>query len=164
MKHLILLAFLLGLGAGASGVAGAQTAKNFMGQWPSNHWADQDFIPYYANGTDPHNEQWNDDALNSQNWTPASWVAWNKGDGLGLIQRWYSADIIRDQLIDDDKIPTLVVGPNFYHLSGDNKRKIIQTIDYVYGVTSIKPNMFYLKDWGTGKHIGFYSPKGLVLQ
>jgi hypothetical protein len=144
--------------------AHAQTSK-LLGDrfWPPSHWRDQDFIPYYSNGTDPHNTQWNDDQLNRQNWSPDKWVSWNKGDGLGLIQKWYTADILRDQMIDDG-VPVLVVGPNFYHLSGYDKRRVIETIDHVYAVTSAMPKMFYLQDWGTKKHIGYYSPKGLVLQ
>jgi hypothetical protein len=122
-----------------------------------------DFIPYYTNGTEPHNTQWDTTELDPKYWTPQQWVASNKGDGLSLIQKWYNADIIRDQKVVDDA-PTLVVGPNFYHLSGSDKRKIVQTIDHVYGVTSKSPKMFYLEDWATKQHIGFYSPKGLVLQ
>lgn len=163
MKLLILLTFLSVLAGLSSLPAHAQSAKNFFGQWPLKHWEDQDFIPYYTNGTDPHNTQWADDELNASNWTPAGWVAWNKGDGLGLIQRWYNADILRDQMVEDD-VPTLVIGPNFYHLSGFDKRRVIQTVDYVYGVTAVQPKFFYLKDWGTGQHIGYYSPQGLVLQ
>lgn len=163
MKYLILCAFFMISALGVVSAATAQSSKNMFGHWPIKHWEDQDFIPYYTNGTDPHNTQWNGFELNAQNWTPAQWVALNKWDGLGLIQRWYTADIVRDQMVEDD-VPTLVVGPNFYHLSGADKRRVIQTIDHVYGVTQVKPRLFYLKDWGTGRHIGYYSPQGLVLQ
>jgi hypothetical protein len=165
MKSLIFCALFLVLAeiCGAS-AAQAQTSKLFGDLfWRPSHWRDQDFIPYYENGTDPHNTQWNDDQLARGTWSPEQWVSWNKGNGLGLIQRWYTADILRDQMIDDG-VPVLVVGPNFYHLSGYDKRRIIQTIDHVYAVTSVKPRMFYLQDWATDRHIGYYSPAGLVLQ
>lgn len=160
MKKVLFFAFLLVLGFSSAGMA--DSSKLFGYFWPHDHWRDQDFKPYLENGTDPHGSKWqkNDDG---SAWSPSQWLSTNGGNGLGLIQKWYNADIIRDQFVDDGA-PTLVVGPNFYHLGDSDKRRLLATLDQVYAVTSQKPNMFFLQDWSTKKHIGYYTAKGLVLE
>ncbi|MEK7801226.1 MAG: hypothetical protein AAB276_02120, partial [Pseudomonadota bacterium] len=56
------------------------------------------------------------------------------------------------------------VGPNFYHLSGQDKRRVISTLDAVYQVTAQQPGMFYLRDPRTEKMIGTYTKDGLFLE
>lgn len=135
-----------------------------FGWWPG-HWKNQDFQPYYDYAKDPHNSQWENKAGRPNTWTPDQWVAQRNNNGLGLIQGWYNAGILRDQYVTTFmKRPILKVGPNFYHLSGEDKRRVAATVDYVYGATSKRPGMFYLLDWGTNEFIGYYTKDGLVLQ
>ncbi len=142
----------------------AQAEPKFFGLfWWPDHWRNQDFMPYFDNSKDPHNTQWDKTALSPVYWTPKEWVTMDGGRGLALIQKWYNVGILQDQYVDDD-MPYLVVGPNFYHLSGSDKRRVMQTIDAVYQVTSLSPKMFYIEDSKTEKVIGYYTPKGLILQ
>ncbi len=142
----------------------AEAKTKFLGLiwWPS-HWVNQDFQPYYETSTEPHNTQWNDNKLSDQWWTPKDWVSLDGGSGFELIRKWYVADILRDQYVRDG-IPYLEVGPNFYHLGGADKRRVMKTIDAVYRVTDYTPKMFYLRDFRTDQVIGHYTKDGLVLQ
>lgn len=138
----------------------AQAEPKFMGiWWWPNHWKDQDFNPYYANGTDPHNSQWS-----GANWTPADWIKADGGDGTKLVQKWINADILVGSYKDSDGVPYLEIGPNFYHLSGLDKRKVTETLDAIYRVTASKPGMYFIKDAQTRKIIGTFSKEGLNLE
>lgn len=156
-KSLILSLFLAGLVLSASFPALAGPKFGSLWWWES-HWRNQDFVPYYANGTDPHNSQWD-----NNEWKPQDWITMNGGNGADLINRWYTAEII-DRQYYDDGVPYLDVGINFYHLSGFDKRRVMDTINYVYQITAKSPSMFYLKDPQTDQVIGYYSPDGLILQ
>lgn len=142
----------------------AEAKPKFMGKiwWPS-HWRDQDFQPYYEDSTNPHNSQWNDQELSDANWTPKEWVSMSGGKGNELLRQWYVAGILNDSYVKNG-IPYMEVGPNFYHLGGADKRRVMETVDAVYGVTTRSPKMFLLKDWRTDRIIGEYSKTGLVLQ
>lgn len=150
------------------GVTTAQAGPKFGSSWWWwNHWVNQDYMPYYETSINPHNSQW-DSGLgevqgNNPAWQPADWISMNGGTGVDLINRWYVADIIERQYL-DDHIPYLDVGVNFYHLSGYDQRRVMQTVDYVYHMTSRHPRMFYLKDADTNKIIGYYGPEGLTMQ
>ncbi len=124
----------------------------YLGWWPA-HWNHQDYQPHYENAKDPHNTQWNDKA-----WTPDDWAA-QRVDRLSIIDDFYRADILRKQYMDDD-IPVLEVGPNFYHLSGFDKRRVTQMVDNVFEATDKEPHMFYVKDPKTDKVIGLYTKNG----
>ncbi len=131
--------------------------------WPS-HWYNQDFQPYYETATEPHNTQWDDNKLSDTQWTPKEWVDMNGGKPTDLVRKWYVADILRDQDFGASK-PYVEVGPNFYHLGGADKRRVMETMDAIYKVTEkSKAKMFYLIDFRTGKAIGIYSKNGLDLQ
>jgi len=143
----------------ALSAAEAQAGPKFMSiWWWQSHWESQDFVPYYANGTEPHNTQWD-----KSNWKPADWIEMNGGKGEDLIGRWHTAKIISKQYYDDG-VPTLDVGVNFYHLSGQDKRRVMETVDYVYQITANAPKIFYLKDPQTRRIIGYYGTDGLILQ
>jgi hypothetical protein len=159
MKKLFLLSFLtLILTPALSGTA--QAGQKFLGiWWWESHWKNQDFIPYYDNGTDPHTTQWTD-----KNWTPADWIKVEGGDGTKLVQKWLNADILEGSYKDRHNVPYLEVGRHFYYLSGYDKRRVLQTLDAVYQVTSQKPGMFFIKDPQTDKIIGTYSKDGLTLE
>lgn len=138
----------------------ANAAPKFLGLWwwPS-HWTNQDFVPHYDNGTDPHNSQWA-----GTNWTPADWIKAEGGDGTGLVQKWIKADIIVGSYKDRSGVPYLEIGPNFYHLSGLDKRKVTETLDAIYQVTAHTPGMYFIKDAATQKVIGTFSKEGLNLE
>lgn len=136
----------------------AQSKILFDTMWPPSHWENLDFEPYLENGKHPHNSQWNGDK-----WLPTHWEE-QRGSAQSVIDGFYKADIIRKQVTDDD-IPVLVVGPNFYHLGGQDKRRVTSMIDYVYNVTATSEHgMYRLEDWYTRKQIGSYTRHGLHLQ
>lgn len=143
----------------------AEAKSKFLGViwWPS-HWYNQDFQPYYETSTEPHNTQWNDNKLSPQQWTAQDWVNMNGGNGKDLIRKWYVADILRDQYMNWGK-PYVTVGPNFYHLGGADKERVIRTMDSVYKFTdSAKAKTIFLEDFRTDKVIGVYTKSGLDLQ
>jgi hypothetical protein len=127
--------------------------------WWESHWTNQDFAPYYDNGTDTQNSQWT-----NSNWTPADWIQADGGDGVALVKKWVTVGIIAGSYKDSDDVPYLDVGPNFYHLSGYDKRRVMETVDAVYQITNQKPAMFFLKDPATRKDIGTYTKEGLTLE
>lgn len=134
--------------------------KFYSWWWWWSHWDNQDFNPYYDNGTDPHSSQWT-----NSNWTPANWIQAEGGDGQRLIQKWINTGIIAGSYKGYwDDLPYLEIGPNFYHLSGYDKRRVVETLDAIYQVTAQKPGMFYLKDGKTKKIIGAYTKQGLTLE
>lgn len=164
----LMISLLAGLAVMAGAASSAQAGPKFGSLWWwHSHWVNQDFVPYYENGTDPHNTQWDqgrdNGGLDSSKWTPADWIALNGGTGPELVQRWHIAHII-DRQYYDDGIPYLDVGVNFYHLSGLDKRRVMQTVDYVYQITGKPPRMFYLRDPATDEIIGSYGRDGLILQ
>lgn len=133
-------------------------SKPWVWSWWEGHWKNQDFEPYLEEGKWPHNSQWNE-----SEWQPEHWEAQGKS-ALDIVQGFYFADILRDQYVDDD-VPVLEVGPAFYLLGGQDKRRVASMVDYVYGVTRRKENgMFMLVDWDSGKAIGSYTRYGLQLQ
>jgi hypothetical protein len=137
--------------------ARAEPKPWIWGWWPS-HWRNLDFKPYIEDSQQTHNSQWDD-----SNWEPEHWIGQRKS-GRDLIRGFYFADILRDQYVDDD-IPVLVVGPGFYMLGGQDKRRVVDTVDYVYQITEAHPNgMFMLRDWRTDKEIGSYTHYGLQMQ
>lgn len=134
--------------------------------------------PLSENGKDPHNIQWHNNLYYDQNWHPQHWVN-AKGSIEAVLQGFYNSKII----IDDDDLhrtedpedmdldPRVVVGDNFMHLSGLEKRRIAIFLDYAYGVT--RPDgvghyeVYYNRTkrfWGYSDPIAVYSFGGLQLQ
>ncbi len=158
LKKLTFIAVFLTL-AGAANPAAAEPKSWLFGWWPNKHWDHQDFKPYYENGRDQHNGQWKESA-----WTPEQWAAMRKGEPMSVIQGFYNADIIRDQRVEGG-LPVLEVGPAFYLLGGEDKRRVTAMIDSVYNVTTARENgIFMLEDWKTGKTVGVYTAYGLQIQ
>lgn len=138
--------------------SGAGPKPTIWAWWPK-HWTGLDFKPYIDNPTQSHNSQWD-----QQNWKPADWAAQRGGSGMKVISGFYKADILRSQTIDDE-IPVVTVGPAFYMLGGNDKRRVMETIDQEFQITTGKPNgMFMLRDWNTRRDIGSYTAYGLQLQ
>lgn len=146
-------------GAHAAGTGTGSGPKPTIWAWWPQHWMSQDFVPYIDNPKQTHNSQWNDD-----HWTPADWAAQRGGDGMNVISGFYKADILRSQFVDDE-IPVVEVGPAFYMLGGHDKRRVMETIDSEFNITTAKENgMFMLRDWHTKRDIGSYTSHGLQLQ
>jgi len=139
-----------------SGTAQAEPKSTIWG-WGYSHWKNQDFQPYLHDAHTPHNE------LLNRDWKPSDWLDQFEKD-QALIDRFYKADIVRKQYI-EDKVAYLVVGPNFYALGTEEQQRIAATVDTVYGITDRKLHGSYqLVDWKTDAVIGQYSQYGLTLQ
>lgn len=153
-----LTAFVLCLGVLSFSSMAYAESKTWIWSWPESHWDKLDFIPYLEDGKRPHNSQWAESG-----WKVSHWTAQRKSS-MDLIKGFYFADILRGQYVDDD-IPVLEVGPAFYMLGGQDKRRVVQTVDHVYGITAENPlGMFLLHDWKSGEAIGTYTKYGLQLQ
>lgn len=155
---LILFSFLAFFASASSVMA---KPKPWPFSWGPGHdeWtAYKKYNPHLENGKHSHNTQWQ-----GRDWYVEDWLSQSRS-GLTLINGFYRANILKDQDVDDD-IPVLVVGPEFYRLSGYDKRRVAHTVDVVYGITRGKPNgTFILKDWHTKLPIGIYTEYGLQLQ
>ncbi len=161
-KLLILLVFLTIFGASNQSLAeskGFKLAFPFH-DWSENHKQHREFKkynPYLENSRHLQVPQWEHTDWMVEDWT-------SQTDGMTLIKGWYAADILRDQTMGHAQLPVLVVGPNFYHLSGLDKRRVVTTIDVAYGITKSKNNgSFMLTDWYTKKPIGTFDRHGLRL-
>ena len=117
----------------------------------------KNFDPYLENERHLQIPQWANTEWYVEDWTVQK-------DGTRLIQEWYAADILKDQKVGHAGLPVLVVGPNFYHLSGLDKRRVVHTVDATYGITERSENAsFMLTDWYTKRPIGMFDQKGLRL-
>lgn len=126
--------------------------------WWDSHEENTDFEPYLEAGKHPHNGQWDNSP-----WRPEHWVAQRK-NAQALMDGFYRADILRGQYTEDD-VPVLEVGPGFYMLGGQDKRRVAETVDYLYQITARNENgMFMLVDWDTEEPVGSYTRHGLSLQ
>lgn len=129
--------------------------------WEKNHnhyRALNNYHPYLENSRHVQIPQWAHEDWYAEDWT-------SQKDGMALIQGFYSADILRDQITEKkSQLPVLIVGPNFYRLSGYDKRRVAHIVDMTYGITGAKENAaFLLKDWNTHRAIGVFDKKGLRL-
>lgn len=151
----LLAAPLLTLAAGT-----AQAGPKFwIFGWGDSHWGQLDFAPYMEPSKTPQNTQWAAD-----DWAPQHWIA-QRGRDSALLHGFYSADIIRDQYISWRGMPVLEVGPGFYMLGSQDKRRVTKTLDHVYNITTGRPNgMYILRDWRTDRTVGVYTRAGLQLQ
>ena len=123
-----------------------------------DHWKNLDFIPHLEDAKHPQNSQWD----HVTPWKPDDWIA-QRESSMTLVQGFYDSDVLRKQYMNRG-VPMLVVGPGFYKLGGYDKRRVAQTLDQVYQITSSAPDAtFLIKDW-TGKPVGAYTKYGLQLQ
>lgn len=116
----------------------------------------EEFQPYLENSRHLQIPQWED-----ENWYVEDWTS--KEPAMKIIKGFYNADILRAQTKGVNGMPVIVVGPNFYHLSGLDKRRVMTLIDSVYNITANGSGAFFLKDWNTEKYIGVYDENGLRL-
>ena len=158
MRRLALLAILVLSPFAATGAMADPGPKPSAFFWWPGHWNNQTFIPYLDDGTHPHNTEWD-----YKHWQADDWIRQNK-DGLTLVKKFYTADIIRRQYVRHET-PVVVVGPAFYELGGEDKRRVMAVLDNVWKITSSKPDgMFMLYDWDSGEAVGSYTQGGLQIQ
>ena len=162
-KYLILLSFFAFFGTNITAHAESKSLKLDIPSrmdWSDSHKAHREskqYNPYLENSRHLQIPQWA-----HQDWAIEDWTS--QTDGMTLIKGWYAADILRDQNVGHAALPVLVVGPNFYHLSGLDKRRVATTVDVVYDITKSKDNgAFTLTDWYTKKSIGVFDRHGLRL-
>lgn len=157
VNKLILLAFLA--------LASVPSATNAAQLWPFGWWPGHwDWVNYkhfnnhLETGKDTQNQQWSE-----EDWYVQDWLAQNK-DNLSLIEGFFKSDVFR-KLDEDDGVPVLIVGTSFYHLGGLDKRRVLTTLDEVYGITAAPENrVIVLKDWHTKREIGLFTREGLQLE
>ncbi len=163
-KLLIILSFVI---LSPIKQAQAETKSFQLLQWPPGfNWVNAHeqyrsakiYNPYLENARHSQHPQYKDEDWYVEDWT-------SQQDGLTLIKKFYKADIFKNQVVGKDGRAQLVVGPNFYHLSGLDKCRVVTLVDTVYGVTKNNENgTFMLTDWYTKKPIGIYDGNGLRLQ
>lgn len=156
-KFLICMGILM-----LSGIAPAKAEpKPWMFGWWPGHWewtSYKKFHPYLENGKETQNQQWA-----AEDWYVQDWLSQNK-DNFALIDGFFKADILRKQTT-EDHVPVLIVGPQFYHLGGFDKRRVLTTLDTVYGITeSGEHPVIVLKDWHTKREIGLFDKSGLQIE
>jgi len=155
-KILILLSFIAVLGAQNAVQAEIKGIMDW-GKSHKMHSSYKEYRPYLENARHLQIPQWAHEDWYVEDWT-------SQVPGMTLIEGWYEADILRDQKIGHAELPVLVVGPNFYHLSGLDKRRVVTTVDATYGMTSRADNAaFMLTDWYTNMPIGVFDRYGLRL-
>lgn len=135
-------------------VSPAHAAKSW-GWWPSN-WKTLDFQPYLGGEKLLQRGLWDRDT-----WTPQAWIK-DAGASERIIRDFYAYNIIRDQYTDSDNIPVMVVGDNFMKLSGTDRRRVMEFIDYVFEITKSEPDgMFYVYNYQNMKEpIGVWNKYG----
>ena len=159
---LILCSFLVSSGVFHHAQAETKGVKLFPPglNWSKNHRVYREYKEYHPhleNSRHSQIPQWE-----SEDWYVEDWTS--QVDGMTLIQGFYAADILRDQTVGHAELPVLVVGPNFYHLSGLDKRRVVTTVDATYGMTARSHNAsFLLTDWHTKMPIGDFDHNGLRL-
>ena len=141
-------------------------SKRWDSHWSNRHnayVAQKKYNYYLDNERHLQIPQWD-----HKEWYAEDWIA-QKENAEALIEDFYKADILWDQIIktnrkDEETYPILVVGPNFYRLSGYDKRRVSHIVDIVYAVTKNKDaGYFMLQDWHTHLPIGIFDKEGLRL-
>ncbi len=157
-KHICIIATVFFL---VAQIAHAEP-KTSIFSWPRDHWDGLDFRPYMHDNKHNHKRQWDYKNRYQTPWHAEDWVR-QYDSPMDMIKEFYNDDIIRDQDMNCGR-PTLVVGPNFYHLSSYDKMRVTEAIDYVYKATSSEPYRFALLDYYEQDVIGYFDRNGLFLE
>lgn len=153
--------FLTVLTVYASPVRAAWFSEITCAFYPCSGGGDFD-RPYLYDGKTPHNSQFDNDA-----WVPQDWIDAKGGSAQEVVSGFYRAGIVTDQYTTLYSLsPVIEVGHGFMHLSGQDKRRVIEMVDYVGQYTAQKPGqtvLIYHK--ASGDEIGTYNAEtGLQLQ
>ena len=157
-KTLILLSFLLFFMVTDKASAESKTSWWGWGKKHEQYRQMNGYHPYLENSRHVQIPQWAHKDWYAEDWT-------SQKDGMTLVRGFYAADILRDQITaKKSALPILVVGPNFYRLSGYDKRRVAHIVDVTYGITDSRKNgAFLLQDWNTRAQIGVFDENGLRL-
>lgn len=152
----------------SAGDAYARPKPTYWFWWPG-HWENQDFKPFADDPMMVHNSQWEQGLYVDSEWHPQNWID-TKGSMRAVLDGFYDYDIIREQTV-DGHIPVLIVGDGYMNLSGLEKRRVADFVDYVFQVTTTAPAgmyaIYYHRTktlWGRGDPIGMYTKHGLQMQ
>lgn len=81
------------------------------------------------------------------------------------VAEWKKIGIVTGRGVDNQSVPYVLVGPNFYFLSGWEKRDVAKALDIALGLTGNPTSIYRLRDWDTKAIVGEYDGKsGLILQ
>ncbi len=127
--------------------------------WVNPGYSAEDLVrPYLKDGKKPHAYLWGE-----EDWSPEDWITADQ-DAKSVIQDLYKGGIISDQSADNG-IPVLEVGYTFMALSSAQRLRVVQFLDYVYGITADnKDGVMHIEHEDTNKRIGLYTIHGLQLQ
>jgi hypothetical protein len=128
--------------------------------WGPSHWEHLDhFQPYIDNPVQTQDLQWDNDP-----WSPSVWAQQRNDGEKRVVADLFKADIFRDKFVEDG-VPAVQVGPTFYMLGGQDKRRVTAMLDDFYGITKNKVfGMFTLYDWNSHQPIGTYTQYGLQMK
>lgn len=146
IRRQVLTLLVLGI-SGATPVA----AQQISGTDPDSPWS------YQEDPRTSHPQQ-----FRGEKWTPEQFSGLNKSV-MGMIGTWFARDILRSQTSSTGGTPILVVGPNFYHLSDLDRRRVTDTFGQFYARAGGAGYGYMLRDWKTGEFIGSYTRQGLDL-
>ena len=162
---LILLGFFAVLGVSSQSATAETKGYKLLPpdfNWGKHHRAYREYKkynPYLEDARHAQIPQWAD-----EDWYVEDWTSQQSGrnKGMTLVEGFYAADILRDQKAGHAELPVLVVGPNFYRLSGLDKRRVAHTVAVTYGMTEDdKGGAFILEDWHTCMPIGVFDEQGV---
>ncbi len=94
----------------------------------------EDFEPYIGGEKIKQRSLWDGD-----DWTPQDWIH-EEDDKRAVMRDLYEAKIITGQYTGKQKIPVLEVGEPFTQLSGFDQRRVLEFVDYVFGITTAEEN------------------------
>ncbi len=164
IHNLLILILVLCFSGATDALADTKKWHNFWSKKHVMHGEIKGYQPYLEKNQHEQVPQWD-----HKEWYAEDWIAQAENGGDELIQGFYDGDILRDQTSrkfgqDLEIYPILVVGPNFYRLSGYDKRRVTFIVDQVHGITKSKPDGFFmLHDWHTKLPIGVFDKNGLRL-
>lgn len=146
-------------------IAAVPAYADILPDFPGKHIAKYIWGPPNANFTRPYterskvpqNSRWDDDE-----WSPQDWID-DRGNDSAVLEGFYRAEIITDQFTENG-VPVLEVGYNFMSLSGKDKNRVLEFVDYAYGITDGEHGMFRIEEERCGTRVGIYTRAGLQIQ
>ena len=113
--------------------------------------------PYLYDSKTPHAYSWTD-----QGWDKESWARFRSSEAA-VISDFYTAGILTDQYKEGEML-VLEVGEAFMRLSNQDKTKVADYVDHVYGVTQNENGIFSIMQEESCVPVGLYTKHGLQLQ
>lgn len=155
MLRLLKILLFLGLMAPNMAMAGPKPVEWLWWPWHWDWQEVQNFNPHLENSKHPHNNQWANQNFRANDW-------FSQKSPRELVSFYYNSQILH-KINQDDDVTTVYVGPQFYRMSGHDKRRIVHTLDVANNYTS-GGQALILRDWHTKRPIGIYTQAGLQIQ